>query len=255
MQDAERRDLPALRPLLEALARSTSALRSADWNVDATGERRPTRRPRMPAEPRARLRSWRARCRARELDRRSRHRALPRSASPSAIRRSTPSSPCWPTRRSRRREQADRGDRARPLPRSAARRADLAQGPHRPRAARRRPRPRACATDTSPPATRPSSARLRDGGRRLRRQDQPPRVRARHDQRGLGVRPGAASARSEPLAGRLVRRLGRVGPGRHGLRVDRHRHRRLGSHSVGGVRPRRTEADARRDSRSTASSR
>jgi len=37
-QDAERRNLPGLRPLLEALARSTSALRSADWNFDATGE-------------------------------------------------------------------------------------------------------------------------------------------------------------------------------------------------------------------------
>jgi hypothetical protein len=38
IQDAERRNLSALRPLLEALARSTSALRSADWNFDATGE-------------------------------------------------------------------------------------------------------------------------------------------------------------------------------------------------------------------------
>lgn len=38
VQDAERRNLPSLRPLLEALARSTSALRSADWNFDATGE-------------------------------------------------------------------------------------------------------------------------------------------------------------------------------------------------------------------------
>jgi hypothetical protein len=38
VQDAERRGLPTLRPLLEALARSTSALRSADWNFDATGE-------------------------------------------------------------------------------------------------------------------------------------------------------------------------------------------------------------------------
>ena len=35
--DAERRGLPALRPLLEALARSTAALRMADWNDDATG--------------------------------------------------------------------------------------------------------------------------------------------------------------------------------------------------------------------------
>jgi hypothetical protein len=36
-QDAERRGL-ALRPLLEALARSTAALRTADWNADARGE-------------------------------------------------------------------------------------------------------------------------------------------------------------------------------------------------------------------------
>lgn len=37
IQDADRRNLAGLRPLLEALARSTSALRSADWNFDATG--------------------------------------------------------------------------------------------------------------------------------------------------------------------------------------------------------------------------
>jgi hypothetical protein len=34
IQDAERRGLPALRPLLEALARGTAALRAADWNDD-----------------------------------------------------------------------------------------------------------------------------------------------------------------------------------------------------------------------------
>ena len=38
LRDADRRDLPALRPLLEALARSTATLRSADWNLDLTGE-------------------------------------------------------------------------------------------------------------------------------------------------------------------------------------------------------------------------
>jgi hypothetical protein len=38
IQDAERRGLTPLRPMLETLARSTSALRSADWNSDATGE-------------------------------------------------------------------------------------------------------------------------------------------------------------------------------------------------------------------------
>ena len=38
VQDAERRGLPNLKPLLEMLARSTSALRTADWNDDASGE-------------------------------------------------------------------------------------------------------------------------------------------------------------------------------------------------------------------------
>ncbi len=38
LQDAERRGLPALRPLLETLARASAALRAADWNCDATGE-------------------------------------------------------------------------------------------------------------------------------------------------------------------------------------------------------------------------
>jgi len=33
--DAERRGLPALKPLLEALARATTALRAADFNDDA----------------------------------------------------------------------------------------------------------------------------------------------------------------------------------------------------------------------------
>jgi hypothetical protein len=37
-QDAERRGLPALKPLLEALARATATLRTADWNADATGQ-------------------------------------------------------------------------------------------------------------------------------------------------------------------------------------------------------------------------
>jgi hypothetical protein len=35
LRDADRRQLPALRPLLETLARSTRVLRAADWNVDA----------------------------------------------------------------------------------------------------------------------------------------------------------------------------------------------------------------------------
>ena len=38
VQDAGRRGVPKLRPLLETLAKSTSALRTADWNDDASGE-------------------------------------------------------------------------------------------------------------------------------------------------------------------------------------------------------------------------
>ena len=36
-QDADRRGLTSLKPLLETLARATAALRTADWNFDATG--------------------------------------------------------------------------------------------------------------------------------------------------------------------------------------------------------------------------
>ncbi|HVB38634.1 MAG TPA: hypothetical protein VND92_08855 [Vicinamibacterales bacterium] len=35
--DAERRGLPQLKPLLEAIARSTRSLRQADWNDRADG--------------------------------------------------------------------------------------------------------------------------------------------------------------------------------------------------------------------------
>ena len=38
VHDAERRGLPELKPLLEALAKATSALRTAEWNADATGD-------------------------------------------------------------------------------------------------------------------------------------------------------------------------------------------------------------------------
>ncbi len=34
--DAERRGLPELKPILETLAKTTAALRAADWNEDAT---------------------------------------------------------------------------------------------------------------------------------------------------------------------------------------------------------------------------
>jgi hypothetical protein len=39
LRDADRRQLPELRPLLEGLAKSTAALRTADWNLDLSGER------------------------------------------------------------------------------------------------------------------------------------------------------------------------------------------------------------------------
>jgi hypothetical protein len=38
LRDADQRNLPALRPLLEGLARSTATLRAADWNLDLTAE-------------------------------------------------------------------------------------------------------------------------------------------------------------------------------------------------------------------------
>jgi hypothetical protein len=42
LQDADRRQLPALRPLLEGLSRSTSLLRAADWNLEATDHTEPS---------------------------------------------------------------------------------------------------------------------------------------------------------------------------------------------------------------------
>jgi hypothetical protein len=43
--DAERRGLPALKPLLEALARTTKALRAADFNEHADGTDAPLPKP------------------------------------------------------------------------------------------------------------------------------------------------------------------------------------------------------------------
>lgn len=37
VRDADRKGLPDLRPLLESLARATTALRAAEWNLDAAG--------------------------------------------------------------------------------------------------------------------------------------------------------------------------------------------------------------------------
>jgi hypothetical protein len=38
LRDADRREMPELRPLIEVLARSTAALRAADWNIDMSRE-------------------------------------------------------------------------------------------------------------------------------------------------------------------------------------------------------------------------
>jgi hypothetical protein len=46
--DAERRGIPELKPLLEALARSTRALRAADFNDDASGKTSPEPRATSP---------------------------------------------------------------------------------------------------------------------------------------------------------------------------------------------------------------
>ena len=45
VRDADRRGLPALRPLLEGLARATTMLRSADWNIDLSGTTAPRPKP------------------------------------------------------------------------------------------------------------------------------------------------------------------------------------------------------------------
>ena len=106
--------------------------------------------------------------------------------------------------------------------------------------AARRPRPRrACGRTTSLTPMPRSIARTARRRRGLHRQDQSPRVRARNDQRGVGVRSRAASARSKPIAGRLFRRVGGVGRRRDVLRLARHRYRRIHPHPVGGLRPRR----------------
>ena len=127
-------------------------------------------------------------------------------------RRSTPSSPCSPTKRWRRRKtpigKSQPGATAARCTacRSRSRIYRRPRHAHHGRVARAEGHvARRDATVVATPAR---------GRRGLRRQDQPSRVRARHDQRGLGVRSRPASARRHSLAGRLVRRIGGVGAGR-----------------------------------------
>ena len=211
LQDAERRDLPALKPLLEALARSMSALRAADWNDDVAAGTSATRVPPMSAEPRT----------IAELARALRTRELTASAVTErclhAIAEQDRSLNAFITvLADEAREQARQAD------------AEIAAGRHRGplhgvpislkdlidlegtpttaasrvREARKRSRGR---------HVRGAAAR---GRRDLHRQDQPPRVRAWHHQRGLGLRTRQASARSNPIARWVVWRLGGVGTSR-----------------------------------------
>ena len=148
-----------------------------------------------------------------------------------------------------RRQARDSRPRARRRPRSrpAARRADFDQGSARhPRHADDRRLARA-----RRPRRRPRCAghRASAAGRRgVRRQDQPARVRVRHDERGLGVRAGAQSARSDAVARRLERRIGGQRGGRHGAGDDRHRYRRLDPRSR--PPPAASSASSRRSARS-----
>ena len=93
------------------------------------------------------------------------------------------------------------------------------------------------------------------GRRGLHRQDQPARVRVRHDERGLGVRARAQPARPDAIARRIERRVGGERRRRHGARHDRHRHGRLDPHSGRRLRHRRPEAVDAARCRPTASCR
>ena len=82
--------------------------------------------------------------------------------------------------------------------------------------------------------------------RRPDRQDQPARVRLRHDERRIGVRPRPQPAGPDAVGGRIERRVGGGAGGGHGVRCTGHRHRRVRPHPVGGVRDGRTQAGRRR---------
>ena len=84
------------------------------------------------------------------------------------------------------------------------------------------------------------------GRRRPPWQDEPARVRARHDQRGLGVRCRASPAGPHALGGRLERRLRGGGGHGHGPGVDRQRYRRINSNPVLLLWSRRAQAGSRR---------
>ena len=83
------------------------------------------------------------------------------------------------------------------------------------------------------------------GRRADRGQGEPGRVRHGLLDRALGLRTGAASARSRPGARRIVRRIGGAGRGRRGAGRARLRDRRLGPPAGELLRRRRREAELR----------
>ena len=92
-------------------------------------------------------------------------------------------------------------------------------------------------------------------GRGSHRQNESSRVRVRHDQRRFGIRAGAQSPRSDPLAWWIEWRLRGQRCRRYGTRVSRLGYRRIHSNSRRGMRNRRVEAHATGSSRPRASCR
>ncbi len=195
LQDADRRQLPALRPLLETLSRSTCV--AARGGLESGGDR----------SGRARIGTCRVELRTvadlwPPLQSKDDHRGSTRPraawrASPSAIDRSTRTSPCSSTKRWRRRKSSTRrsqsGHYRGPLHGVPISLKDLIDRPRHADDGRvAGARGARCATRCDARWTPPR------GWRDLRRQDEPSRVRARHDQRGLGLRSRPPSVRSTP---------------------------------------------------------
>ena len=258
--DAERRGLGHIVPVLEALRASGDRLRQAAWAEHATARialRGAALAPAAIAPPPPDTGAVPASATGAPDHRRDRRQApfgrrLGVVAGRGGPRRHRPRQPAaervhhghdrsGPRRRGRRRRRPPHRCRSRP----AARHPDQREGSDR---RRRLPDHRGLAG----PAVRRRRRRRGGGGaaargrRGDRRQDQPARVRARPDQRGLGLRSAPSSARREPHDRRIERRIGGRGRRRPRLRQRRHRHRLLGPHPGRAVRRGRPEAALRR---------
>ena len=257
-RDAERRGLPQLASLIEGLRPSLERLRAADWNDDMRGgagagcEPTPHGLERLNAcavshASRSRHADTGRRC-ARPPPRRLLvARSHRRRAGAHRGRRRPDQRVHRGHRRPRTGAGGARGRRARARSRSwrPARPPYLAQGSVR---SRRVADDGGVAGAGGPHrrgrcAGRGAAARCRGG---VRRQDQPPRVRARNDQRRLGVRSRASSARSVTIARRIERRIGRIGDCRHVPRDVGVGHRRVHPHSRRRLRTGRSQAGVRR---------